>query len=89
MSADGNTQVFLGDGKGHFTRESSPEAQQPRGRCRAYAVRLADVDGDGGPEIVSSYADEPVTLYDAQRCTNNGGVAAFHLAPDAPAAAAN
>ena len=31
----------------------------------------------GHHEIVATYADEPVALYDPDRCTSNGGVAVF------------
>jgi hypothetical protein len=77
LDKDGGFVLFLGDGHGKFTLESSPEAQQPRGKCRGYGLKLADIDGDGGDEIVATYADEPVALYEPDRCLNNGGVAAW------------
>jgi hypothetical protein len=53
----GAVMVFLGDGKGGFTREDSAEMGAPDG-CRGYAVRLADLDGDGASEVVASFAGE-------------------------------
>jgi hypothetical protein len=75
LDKDGGFGLFLGDGKGKFTLETSPEAQEPRGKCRGYGLKLADLDGDGADEIVATYADEPVALYEPDRCVNNGGVA--------------
>jgi hypothetical protein len=77
LDLDGNFFLFLGDGKGGFTAETSPEAQQPRGRCRGYEVRFVDLDADGADELIAEYADEPVALYEPDRCVGNGGIAAW------------
>lgn len=76
---DGALFLFLGDGKGGFAREESPEAQQPRGSCRGYGLKVADLDRDGKPEIVATYAGEPNPLYAPDRCPGRGGVAAWTL----------
>ena len=44
---DGAMQLLLGDGKGGFVREASPETQQPRGDCRGYGLKIVDLDRDG------------------------------------------
>ncbi len=76
---DGYFFLFLGDGKGGFSLEESPEAQQPRGPCRGYGLKVADIDRDGRAEIVASYAGEANALYDPRRCPGKGGVAAWTL----------
>lgn len=73
---DGGMLVLLGDGKGGFAVEESPELNRLRGMCRGYRVELADLDGDGRDEVVANYADEPSALFDPQRCLNGGGVVA-------------
>lgn len=74
---DGGLLLLLGDGKGGFVREDSPEAQEPRSNCRGYGLRLFDLDRDGKAEIVASYAGEGNALYDPERCKNKGGIAAW------------
>lgn len=76
---DGRFVLLLGDGKGGFVREESPEAQQPRGPCRGYGLRMTDLDRDGRAEIVASFAGEANVLYDPGRCPTGGGVAAWTL----------
>jgi len=76
---DGGMTVLLGDGKGGFTRELSPETEQPRGNCRGYGLRIFDLDLDGQSEIVASYAGEANPLYDPKRCPGRGGVAVWTL----------
>ncbi len=74
---DGYLEVFLGDGAGGFSRETSPEAQQPRGMCRGYALKLVDVDRNGKAEVLASFAGEGDALFDPNRCPGRGGVAAW------------
>lgn len=76
---DGGMTILLGDGKGGFVREVSPETQQPRSNCRGYGLRIFDLDRDGRSEIVASYAGEANPLYDPNRCAGRGGVAAWTL----------
>jgi hypothetical protein len=78
---EGFLLLFLGDGRGGFVREESPEAQQPHGDCRGYGLRLADIDGDGRAEIVASYAGDGNALFDPTRCTSQGGVSAWTPRP--------
>jgi hypothetical protein len=76
---DGFLLLFLGDGKGGFSLEASPEAQQPRGPCRGYGLKMADIDRDGRQEIVASYAGEADAIFDPHRCPGQGGMAAWTL----------
>lgn len=57
ITGAGGTWVFLGDGKGGFTREQSPELGGDIG-CTGYHVALADLDGDGAAELIAGYAGE-------------------------------
>ena len=76
---DGGMAVLLGDGKGGFASEVSPETQQPRSNCRGYGLRIFDLDRDGRSEIVATYAGEANPLYDPDRCASRGGVAVWTL----------
>ncbi len=57
ITGAGGTWLFLGDGKGGFTREQSPELGGDIG-CTGYHVALADLDGDGAAELIAGYAGE-------------------------------
>lgn len=78
LTGDGQTWVFLGDGKGGFTREvaSIPPYE---GSCRGYAVRLADLDGDGTKEIVQSFAGENSPQFAPDLCLSGGGIKAWKV----------
>ena len=58
ISGDAEVWVFLGDGKGFFVREESPEMPPPAAGCHGYALRLADVDADGRDEMIAGFAGE-------------------------------
>ena len=77
LDHDGYSLFLLGDGKGGFALEESPETQQPRGRCRGYGIRIANVGLGPLPEVVASYAGESNPLYDPLRCPDRGGVMAW------------
>jgi hypothetical protein len=47
--------VLFGDGKGHFT----PGPPLPNRPDRSYSAPLADLDGDGYPDIVAARSDAP------------------------------
>jgi hypothetical protein len=74
LTVDGATWVFLGDGRGSFTREKTPPPPYPGG-CRGSHVALADLDGDGKDELVTSFADEPGS--GAGHCSSFGGMTAW------------
>jgi hypothetical protein len=79
LTATGETLVFLGNGKGSFTREKTPPPAYP-GACRAAHVELADLDGDGRDEVVASFSDE----HDQYgHCPSDGGLTAWKALPRA------
>lgn len=86
LTGDGATWVFLGDGKGFFTREPVTIPNYGPG-CAGSRVRLADLDGDGKDEIVSSWSGEYSAMYAPDQCRSEGGIRAWHAEP-APASAA-
>ncbi len=86
LSTGGEIWVFLGDGKGFFTRET-PGLASPFAGCWGYHVQLADLDGDGKDEIVASFAGErasaAATLAGPGTCSSGGGIAAWKAVPAA------
>lgn len=74
LTAKGSIDVYVGDGRGSFTREKNPPVFAG-GACRGAHVAVADLDGDGQDEIVASFADEQ----SASRagCPSEGGMAAW------------
>lgn len=55
---DGSLLTFRGDGRGSLTRDADIEVPAWRRGCEAYAVRVADLDGDRRAEIVATFASE-------------------------------
>jgi hypothetical protein len=86
LTGDGDTWVFLADGKGFFTREAA--AIPNFNRCPGSRVRVADLDGDGKAEIVASWSGEYSPMYAPDVCRNEGGITAWHVAPPAVASVA-
>jgi hypothetical protein len=83
ITGAGGTWVFLGDGKGGFTREQSPELGGDIG-CTGYHAALADLDGDGAAELIAGYAGEasvsPMgTVIDT--CKSGGSLKAWKASP--------
>jgi hypothetical protein len=59
ITGEGEVWTFLGDGKGGFANEASPElALKDLAGCRGYHVEVADLDGDRAAEIVAGFAGE-------------------------------
>lgn len=56
--ADGEVFIFRGDGKGFFLHEEEAGLKVSRPACRGYDIAIADVSGDGRPEIIASFAGE-------------------------------
>jgi hypothetical protein len=86
FDGDGKAWVFLGDGKGGFTREESPELGPAEGACRGYHVVLADLDGDGKDELVASFAGDNEALPIAGAlmpvtCRSGGSIRAWKAVP--------
>jgi len=77
LTATGETVVYLGNGKGSFTRENTSPRAFP-GACRGAHVELADLDGDGKDELVASFSDE----HDQYgHCPSDGGLIAWKARP--------
>ncbi|MBV8360592.1 MAG: VCBS repeat-containing protein, partial [Deltaproteobacteria bacterium] len=72
-TAKGETLVFLADGKGFFTQETAPPPVYPGG-CKGSHVELADLDGDGKDELVTSFSD---VRNETGHCPSEGGVTAW------------
>jgi FG-GAP-like repeat len=70
--ADGRLFTFRGDGRGFVTRDAELEPPEWRRGCTAYAVRLADLDGDRRDEIIATFAGE-------SGCRSGGGVEVWRL----------
>lgn len=80
ITGAGDAWVFLGDGKGTFTREQSPELGPPDSGCTGYHVELEDLDGDGAAELVAGYAGEGSTSPIAGglgKCASGGSLRAW------------
>jgi VCBS repeat protein len=74
--------VFLGDGKGSFTREASPEMATPDAGCTGYHLELADLDKDGAAEVIAGFAGEGGGLPGmggAPRCLTGGSLQAWKV----------
>ena len=67
---DGRLLTFRG-----VTRDAELETPAWRRGCSAFAVRLADLDGDGRDEIIASFAG------DSTACTSGGGVEVWRTLP--------
>jgi hypothetical protein len=79
LTGEGETWVYLGDGKGFFTRETATGIPAVDGGCRGYHVELADLDGDGRDEIVADFAGENSPMFAPDRCLSGGALMAWHL----------
>ena len=88
LTVEGNTWLFVNDGKGGFVRELSPEADPGKDHlyCAGYDAAVVDLDGDGRNELVASFAGEPGsealsvgTM--AQRCRARGMIRVWKVGP--------
>ena len=78
LTGTGETWIFLGDGKGFFTRETATGIGVVDGGCRGYHVELADLDGDGKDEIISDWAGESSPMFAPDACLSGGALVAWH-----------
>lgn len=65
---DGRLLTFRGNGHGALTRDTDVAPAAWRAGCAAYAVQVADVDGDARDEIIATFAGE------SGGCSSGGGV---------------
>ena len=91
VSGDAEIWVFLGDGGGFFVREESPELPAAAKGCHGYALRLRDLDGDGGDEMIVAFAGEESGLpgiagLHQPGCPRQGSLRAWKAVPAAPEA---
>jgi hypothetical protein len=75
VKGDGLLSVFLGGGKGDFV--AGGQVILPRAR----SFRIADLDGDGDPDLAIGHADSRTDTYFVGLIRNDGN-AAFEPAPD-------
>jgi len=83
LDAAGSLTVLRGDGRGAFRRETASPPAFPGG-CRGAHLALADLDGDGLPDLLASFAQE-AGAGAAPACPSEGGLAAWRTLRDAPA----
>jgi hypothetical protein len=77
VGAAGAATIFLGDGRGGFTRER--QTLPSAGDCQGATAVIGDLDRDGLGDIVISYAQElSSTMPDV--CKNEGSIAAWKTA---------
>jgi hypothetical protein len=86
VTGDGHYWVFLGDGKGWFTREPDGVIPAYEGGCTGYHLKLVDLDRDGKDEIVAAFAGEPSPMFAPNVCRTQGGIQVWHAEPAAAAA---
>jgi hypothetical protein len=82
ITGEGSGWVFLGDGKGSFTREQSPELAPQEVGCTGYHLEVVDLDKDGAAELVASYAGEGSLspLGGVGKCASGGSLRAWKAA---------
>ena len=81
VRGDGAVQVMAAGGSGPGVLVPPPDWR--RG-CSGYGLRLADLDGDGRPEIVASFAGEASAFDLEGGCRSGGGIQAWTLATGQP-----
>ena len=77
LTGEGATWILLGKGDGSFVREKSQEIPPEQGGCKGYDVRIADLDGEPGGEVVAEFAGEPSALFAPALCVNEGRMVAW------------
>ena len=88
LTGDGDTWILTGDGKGGFERQTAAPPVYPGG-CSGYNVRLVDLDGAPGDEIVSTFAGEGSAMLSPslgmmqslkqKQCPTQGGFQVWHV----------
>lgn len=78
----GGLQLLAADGNGGFRRDHHEPAPDWRRGCAGHALHGADLDGDGGDEVVASFAGESSAFDPASSCQRNGAITAWKVTPD-------
>jgi hypothetical protein len=76
LTGDGKIWILLGKGDGSFVRQT-PEIPPVQGGCKGYDVKIANLDGEPGGEIVAEFAGEPSPLFAPNLCVDEGRVVAW------------
>ena len=71
----GAATIFLGDGRGGFTRERQTIASPDS--CEGSTIAIGDLDGDGLSDLVIGYAQEGASLEYDDVCKGEGAIAAW------------
>ncbi len=77
LREQGEILLFAGTGRG-FSRDLRLAPIEALSHCSVFDAQLADLDGDGGPELIVSYAGDE-TGTGSGSCAGGGGFAAWHL----------
>ncbi len=77
----GAVQLLLGDGKGAFNIEDSPELSPLGTGCRGYDVQLVDLNGDRRAEVVAAFASEVSPTSGEAGCPGQGRLQAWTPRP--------
>lgn len=85
VAEKGATRIYLGDGRGGFTREQQVLASP--GGCEAASITIGDLDRDGLADLVVGYSQE-ASISTAGACPNEGAIAAWRSARAGSAPAA-
>jgi hypothetical protein len=78
---DGSVQLFVGDKAGRLVKDAELTAPAWRSGCAGYHLQAADLNGDGRPELVASFAGESDALAASAECSNGGGLQAWTFTP--------
>jgi len=82
VTGDGELWTFLGKGDGSFLRaKEPPEVAAPASGCRGFDVRIADLDGVPGAELVAEFAGEASANYIVLPCKSEGRLVAWKVLP--------
>jgi hypothetical protein len=74
VGKQGTTTIFLGDGRGGFSRERQTIASADS--CEGSMIAIGDLDNDGLSDLVIGYAQEGASL-DNSVCKSEGAIAAW------------
>ena len=76
---DGTLLVFT-NARGHLQRDAVVALPERFRGCNGFDLHLADLDGDGRPEAIASYAGDASMTVGRQTCASGGGFAVWSVA---------